>query len=131
MLLYFIILSAMVFWTLKWIIISVSLIFLVHHLFTFFKNTLTVPKIKDLVDQHDLYTTLLKNTVPSASLSLSRTEVSPAAISGAQASSGAQAISGAQAAATPTSLSTQEIDDRDSYMQTELQQFLKDLKKAH
>ena len=31
-------------------IISIVLIFLVHHLFNFFKSTLTVPKIKDLVN---------------------------------------------------------------------------------
>ena len=39
---------------LSWIIqatfISIVLIFLVHHLFNFFKSTLTVPKIKDLVN---------------------------------------------------------------------------------
>jgi predicted PurR-regulated permease PerM len=32
------------------IIFSIILIFLVHHLFFFFKSTLTVPKIKDLVN---------------------------------------------------------------------------------
>jgi len=31
-------------------IMSIILIFLVHHLFTFFKTNLTVPKIKDLVN---------------------------------------------------------------------------------
>ena len=36
-------------WTIKIIIFSVLLIFLVHHLICFFKNTLTIPKIKDLV----------------------------------------------------------------------------------
>lgn len=35
----------------KWIIISLILILLVHHLFFFFKNTLTVPKVKDLIHQ--------------------------------------------------------------------------------
>ena len=35
----------------KWIVISLILIMLVHHLFYFFKNTLTVPKVKDLVHQ--------------------------------------------------------------------------------
>ena len=33
----------------KWVIISLILIMLVHHLFTFLKNTLTVPKVKDMV----------------------------------------------------------------------------------
>tara|TARA_B100001093_G_C26771689_1_gene990513 strand:+ start:321 stop:686 length:366 start_codon:yes stop_codon:yes gene_type:complete len=36
---------------LQWIIISLILIILIHHLFSFFKNTLTVPKVKDLVNQ--------------------------------------------------------------------------------
>jgi len=40
----------MLFWTLQTIIISVILIFLVHHLLIFFKSTLTVPKIKDLLN---------------------------------------------------------------------------------
>ena len=32
-----------------WVIISLLLIILIHYLFNFFKNTLTVPKVKDLV----------------------------------------------------------------------------------
>ena len=36
-------------WIIQIIIISILFILLVHHLFFFFKNTLTVPKIKDLV----------------------------------------------------------------------------------
>ena len=35
----------------KWTIISLTLIFLVHHLYSFLMNTLTVPKIKDLVNK--------------------------------------------------------------------------------
>ena len=37
-------------WIIQITIISVILIFLVHHLIIFFKTTLTVPKIKDLVN---------------------------------------------------------------------------------
>ena len=40
----------MLFWMIQVIIFSIILIFLVHHLFFFFKSTLTVPKIKDLVN---------------------------------------------------------------------------------
>ena len=40
----------MLFWTLQITIISIILIFLVHHLILFFKSTLTVPKVKDLVN---------------------------------------------------------------------------------
>ena len=41
----------MVFGIVQWFVISLVLIILVHHLFSFFKNTLTVPKVKDLVHQ--------------------------------------------------------------------------------
>ena len=37
-------------WIIQITIISVILIFLVHHLINFFKSTLTVPKLKDLVN---------------------------------------------------------------------------------
>jgi len=37
-------------WIIQITIISFILIFLVHHLINFFKSTLTVPKIKDLVN---------------------------------------------------------------------------------
>jgi len=37
-------------WIIQITIISIVLIFLVHYLFNFFKSTLTVPKIKDLVN---------------------------------------------------------------------------------
>ena len=36
---------------LKWGLISLTLIYLIHHLYIFFLNTLTVPKIKDLVNK--------------------------------------------------------------------------------
>jgi cell shape-determining protein MreC len=37
-------------WVLQFSLLSLILIFLVHHLFTFFKDTLTIPKTKDLVN---------------------------------------------------------------------------------
>jgi hypothetical protein len=37
-------------WIIQITLISILLIFLVHHLISFFKSTLTVPKIKDLVN---------------------------------------------------------------------------------
>jgi hypothetical protein len=40
----------MLFWSLKITLLSIILIFLVHYLINFFKSTLTVPKIKDLVN---------------------------------------------------------------------------------
>ena len=41
----------MFFSILKWVLISLTLIFLMHHLYMFLMNTLTVPKIKDLVNK--------------------------------------------------------------------------------
>jgi hypothetical protein len=40
----------MLVWSFQITLISIILIFLVHYLFNFFKSTLTVPKIKDLVN---------------------------------------------------------------------------------
>ena len=40
----------MLFWSIKITLLSFILIFLVHYLINFFKSTLTVPKIKDLVN---------------------------------------------------------------------------------
>ena len=40
----------MIAWVIQISIISFLFIFLVHHLITFLKSTLTIPKIKDLVD---------------------------------------------------------------------------------
>jgi len=37
-------------WIVQFTILSILFIFLVHHLIEFFKETLTVPKIKDLVN---------------------------------------------------------------------------------
>jgi hypothetical protein len=47
----------------KWVIISLTLIFLSHHLYVFLMDTLTVPKIKDLVNKpteqyRDIFETL-------------------------------------------------------------------------
>jgi len=41
----------MIYGIVQWIIISLILILLVHHLFSFLTNTLTVPKVKDLVQK--------------------------------------------------------------------------------
>jgi hypothetical protein len=40
----------MLFWIIQTTILSIIIIFLVHYLIEFFKSTLTVPKIKDLVN---------------------------------------------------------------------------------
>ena len=41
----------MIFWSIKVTILSLILIFVFHNLYGFFKNTLTTPKIKDLVNK--------------------------------------------------------------------------------
>ena len=53
-------------WVIQISIISIILIFLVHYLFNFFKETLTVPKIKDLVNvpnkkYENMYNIISKN----------------------------------------------------------------------
>lgn len=53
-----------------WVLISLILIVLVHYLFNFFKDTLTVPKVKDLIEQPmekykniDILTTSVKESI--------------------------------------------------------------------
>ena len=55
----------------KWGLISFTLIFLIHYLYTFFMNTLTIPKIKDLVnkpnEQYDeMFKTLQGSTMSNS-----------------------------------------------------------------
>tara|TARA_B110001450_G_C17432201_1_gene404346 strand:+ start:31 stop:333 length:303 start_codon:yes stop_codon:yes gene_type:complete len=38
-------------WAIQVSVISLIIIFLIHHLFTYFKTTLTVPQVKDLINQ--------------------------------------------------------------------------------
>jgi hypothetical protein len=54
-------------WVIQITFISIILIFLVHHLINFFKSTLTVPKIKDLVNTptqkyENMYNIIQKNS---------------------------------------------------------------------
>lgn len=54
-------------WILQISIISIIFIFLVHHLLCFFKATLTIPKIKDLVNSpvkkyQDIFDTISQGT---------------------------------------------------------------------
>ena len=58
----------MLIWIIQTIIISFILIFLVHHLIEFFKSTLTVPKIKDLVNMptqkyENIYSVISNNSI--------------------------------------------------------------------
>lgn len=54
-------------WILQISVISIIFIFLVHHLLCFFKSTLTVPKMKDLVNSpvkkyQDIFDTITNST---------------------------------------------------------------------
>jgi cell shape-determining protein MreC len=57
----------MLLWISQITIISIILIFLVHYLINFFKSTLTIPKIKDLVNSptqkyENIYNTIQNNS---------------------------------------------------------------------
>lgn len=51
----------MLYWSIKIIIISFILIFLVHHLINYFTSILTVPKEKDLFTSNNLKYELMNN----------------------------------------------------------------------
>jgi hypothetical protein len=53
----------MLYWTIKITIISIILIFLVHHLISFFTSTLTVPKIKDILTSSSQKYDLIYNII--------------------------------------------------------------------
>ena len=53
----------MLYWTIKIAIISIILIFLVHHLISFFTSTLTVPKIKDILTSSSQKYELIYNII--------------------------------------------------------------------
>lgn len=50
-------------WTIKWTLISLLLILLIHYLYGYFLKTLTVPKVKDLINkQHIQYNEIFDYT---------------------------------------------------------------------
>ena len=66
----------MLFWSIQWIFISLLLITLVHYLYSFFKNTLTIPKMRDLVNKpldryKEIYSTIDNKKVSSSSSNVS------------------------------------------------------------
>ena len=58
----------MLYWTIKITIISIILIFLVHHLISFFTSTLTVPKIKDILSSSTQKYDLIYNIISKSDL---------------------------------------------------------------
>ena len=72
----------MLFWIIQITIISIILIFLVHYLFNFFKTTLTVPKIKDLVNipnqkYENMFNIISKNNETSESHNYTEIDLLP------------------------------------------------------
>ena len=58
----------MFYWCIQMLIFSIVFILLVHHLFAFFRDTLTIPKVKDLVNRtEDKYETIYKIISANAS----------------------------------------------------------------
>lgn len=60
----------MLFWIIRQTIISIILIISVHYIYIFFKNNLTIPKTKDLVNKpseqyKNIYKSLSKKNEPS------------------------------------------------------------------
>lgn len=63
----------MLLWIIQVTIISILLVFLVHYLFNFFTSTLTVPRIKDLVNvptikYENMYNIIQNDTINGESL---------------------------------------------------------------
>ena len=63
----------MISWTIRWILFSLVLIFLIHYLYIFFKTTLTVPKVKDLVNKPTEKYNEILNTIKSTQPTLVET----------------------------------------------------------
>ena len=55
----------MLLWTIQWIFISLILIILFHYLYLFFKNNLTIPKVRDLVNKPTESYNEIMNTIKS------------------------------------------------------------------
>jgi hypothetical protein len=64
-------------WIIQISIISIIFIFLVHHLIMFFKTTLTVPKIKDLVNSPNQKYQNIYNTISNNSHSYTAIDLLP------------------------------------------------------
>ena len=112
----------MFFWTLKWLFFSFLLIWLMHHIYLFFQNVLTVPKTKDLVATQLTFNAsppyilpAHAPTAPSAS-----TSAYTAPLASASAYTAPSALANILPSAPPSSTT----------MQNELANFLKDLKKT-
>lgn len=66
----------MIFKTLQYIIISLSIIAILHYLFSFFKTNLTVPKVKDLIERPTQQYETILDTIKERQLNVSKQSVS-------------------------------------------------------
>jgi len=135
----------MIFSIVKWTIISLTLIFLIHHLYTFLMNTLTVPKIKDLVNKpkeqyNDLFQTMQQQGISASNekiqgISASNEKIqgisaSNEKIQGISASNQREQGTGTQGISASNQKIQQHINTSSSKdMTDELSSFLNDLKK--
>ena len=107
----------MIFNTIKTIIISLLLIALVHYLYTFFKDTLTVPKTRDLVNKpakrYDEMFGIISNTKEAVNIGQQNIMAGQQSMSQQIMMFGKQSIAGQQS------------------MQDELKIFLSELKKPN
>lgn len=65
----------MILWSIQLILLYLLLIVLVHYLYSFFKITLTIPKMKDLVNKpveryNEIYTTISDNKKTNLNLTI-------------------------------------------------------------
>jgi hypothetical protein len=119
-------LDNMFFNTIKIIFISLLLIALIHYLYDFFKNTLTVPKVKDLVNKpakryDEMFDIIRNNNAQPTSMqptSMQPTSMQPTSM---------QPTSMQPTSMQPTSM--QPTSMQPTSMQDELKNFLNDLKK--
>ena len=109
----------MLFWAIKWTVMSVVLIMVLHHLYIFFMDTLTVPMNKDFIHKPvEKYKEMLDtiNDVPNPSKKISAEDIIPSSSS------------------LPNGLSSTSNMESNSLdttsMQNELQCFLNELKQT-
>jgi len=126
----------MFFNTLKAIFISLSLIVLIHYLYVFFKKTLTVPKVKDLVNKpakqyNEMFDVMNNVTVGACGAGTMTGTGTGGAGTGGAGTSGAGTGTGTMTG-TMTGTGTSGAGtstDASATMQDELKNFLKELKK--
>ena len=116
----------MIFNTIKTIIISLSLIALVHYLYTFFKDTLTVPKTRDLVNKPAKRYDEMFGIINNSKEAIKSMNIGQQSITAGQQSimAGQQSITAGQQSMSQQSMGQQSMQD-------ELKIFLSELKKPN